>query len=91
MDRVAAKLMISGRVQGVWYRGTMQERAEELGCSGWSRNLFSGEVEAFVEGPRDKVEALIGWCRRGPPSARVESVEVTWTEVENQVGFHIRR
>ena len=75
---VRAHLLISGRVQGVFFRATMQEEAEKLGVTGWVRNLPDGRVEAVVEGPEDKVKQLIEWAHHGPPAARVEKVEVTW-------------
>ncbi len=70
-----ASLRVRGRVQGVYFRQSTQEEAERLGgLTGWVRNLPDGDVEAVVEGPRDRVEALVKWCHRGPPSARVDEV-----------------
>jgi acylphosphatase len=89
-DLSAATLLISGRVQGVWYRGWTREKAIELGLAGWVRNCPGGQVEAFVEGPKHLVESMIQWCRQGPPPAIVRSVDVTWSEARNLEGFHIR-
>jgi acylphosphatase len=68
--------MIRGRVQGVFYRMNTAERASVLGLAGWVRNLPDGAVEAVVEGPPDSVEALVDWCRTGPPHARVDSIDI---------------
>lgn len=75
-DGVRAHLRITGRVQGVFFRQSTQRQAEAIGgLTGWVRNLPDGSVEAVVEGERDKVDALVGWCRSGPPAARVDHVE----------------
>jgi acylphosphatase len=67
---------VSGRVQGVFYRATCAERARELGLGGWVRNGSHGGVEAEFEGDDKDVEAIVEWCRIGPPMARVDSVQV---------------
>jgi acylphosphatase len=88
---VRARLRIAGRVQGVWYRGSMQEEAERLGIEGWVRNRPDGTVEAEIEAERDTVEALIAWARRGPPGARVSEVAVEWIAAVGERGsFAIR-
>ncbi|MCX7817215.1 MAG: acylphosphatase [Syntrophales bacterium] len=69
-------LFISGRVQGVAFRAYTQEQAYLLGLSGWVRNLRDGRVEAVFEGPKESIEAMIEWCKVGPPGARVVHVEV---------------
>ena len=69
------RFVVSGRVQGVGFRWGVTSRARSLGLGGWVRNLTDGRVEAVLEGPRDRVEAVVDWCRRGPPGARVEAVE----------------
>ncbi|MCB9477058.1 MAG: acylphosphatase [Deltaproteobacteria bacterium] len=90
MSDVAAHLYISGRVQGVWYRGSTQSRAAALGLDGWVRNLPDGRVEAHVQGPQGKVNELIAWCRQGPPAAIVDDVEVRWVDVGKFSGFEVR-
>ena len=84
-----AHLLISGRVQGVGYRASAVGEARERGLAGWVRNLPDGRVEAEVEGPREKIESLIEWCRQGPPSSHVTDVAVEWTAVRGEKGFRI--
>lgn len=71
---VTRHLVITGKVQGVWYRESMRIEAERLGVTGWVRNRRDGSVEAVVQGGEEAVQAVIGWARRGPPAAEVESV-----------------
>jgi acylphosphatase len=75
-----AELLISGLVQGVFYRASAQKEGVRLGLTGEVRNLDGGEVEAIVEGPKERIEEFIAWCKRGPPAARVEHVQVRWTD-----------
>jgi acylphosphatase len=67
-------LLVTGRVQGVGFREATRAEAERLGLSGWVRNLADGRVEAVATGPDPAVTALVAWCARGSPSARVEGV-----------------
>jgi acylphosphatase len=90
-NRTRAHLFVSGRVQGVYYRATTQERARELNVDGWVRNLDDGRVEAVFEGPHDAVERMIEWCHEGSPDAVVEEVEVEYEDPEGLDGFEIRR
>lgn len=69
-------LIISGRVQGVWFRGSMVQEACRLGVMGWVRNRADGSVEAMVAGTAEQVAAIMNWARRGPPNAMVEHVAV---------------
>ena len=80
---------ISGRVQGVWYRGSMAERARELALAGWVRNRADGRVEAVIEGPRVRVEELLAWCRKGPAGARVQALATREENAEGLEGFNI--
>ena len=73
-----ACIIVSGLVQGVFFRAFAQENALQLGLKGFVRNLSSGEVEAVVEGDEDGIEKLIGKLKAGPPAARVENVDVKW-------------
>jgi acylphosphatase len=87
-----ARFVISGRVQGVWYRASTQERAVALGLSGWVRNMPDGRVEVLAQGPADRIQALIDWCFQGPPLARVDNIEADWTDPTETLGrFSIRR
>ena len=73
---VARRMRITGRVQGVWYRGWAVDAAETLDLDGWVRNRMDGAVEALVVGPEAAVEDFIRRCHSGPPAAQVERVEV---------------
>jgi len=75
---VRAHLTVRGRVQGVWYRGAMQEEARALGVAGWVANAPDGSVVAEVEGERQAVDALVAWAHHGPAGARVDRVDVDW-------------
>ena len=79
-DRVRADIVVRGRVQGVFFRASAQQEALQLGLTGEVSNLPDGSVEAIVEGAREAVDDFITWCKRGPPSARVEHVEVKLSE-----------
>jgi acylphosphatase len=77
-DMVSADVLVSGRVQGVWYRGFAEETALQLGLCGWVRNLPNGDVQLEIEGPRHRVEDMLGRLRTGPPRAVVSNLTVTW-------------
>ena len=77
MVNVRKHVLIKGRVQGVWYRGTTQEQAQLNNVTGWARNTMDGHVEAVFEGDEADVSRLIQWCHEGPPLAHVTAVEVT--------------
>lgn len=69
-------VIISGKVQGVWFRASTKDKAEQLGICGWVRNTFDGNVEAVFEGEEYLIQEMLDWCRHGPSSAKVENVEV---------------
>jgi acylphosphatase len=83
-DLVRAELVISGRVQGVFFRGSAQAEGLRLGICGEVGNIPDGGVEATVEGERRAVEEFIAWCRKGPPAATVESVQVKFSPVRGE-------
>jgi acylphosphatase len=70
-------VVISGRVQGVWFRAGTKEKADELGLTGWVKNTSTGDVEAVFEGDEPAVREMLVWCRRGPPLAKVTAVKET--------------
>ena len=76
---MAKHMIISGRVQGVGFRYSMQHEAQRLGVTGWVRNCRDGTVEAVVAGPTAAVEAIIDWAQKGPPVAKVQNVSITDT------------
>lgn len=73
---VRVRVLIHGRVQGVGFRWGVRSRAQPLGLGGSVRNLPDGTVEAFLEGPRDRVESVVDWCRHGPAGAKVDAIQV---------------
>ena len=88
MKRVC--LVISGEVQGVTFRSSARKKALELGIAGWIRNLHKGTVEVVAEGAQERVREFTAWCRRGPPQARVDKVEMKEEKVEGVEGFVVR-
>jgi acylphosphatase len=87
---VRARVVVTGLVQGVFFRGTCRREALNRGVTGWVRNNPNGDVEAVFEGPATKVDELIGWMRQGPRNAHVESADVTMEAPESLSGFWIR-
>jgi acylphosphatase len=73
-----AQVLISGRVQGVFYRAHTRDQAAARGLTGWVRNLPDGRVAALFEGDREKIESMLAWCRQGPPYAAVDEVLADW-------------
>ena len=86
---VRRRVLVSGRVHAVGFRASCRYRAREAGVTGWVRNLPDGRVEAAFEGPAEAVEAVVDWCRTGPPLARITRVDVTDEPVEGATGFSI--
>jgi acylphosphatase len=87
---IRRRVLVSGVVQGVWFRDSCRHEAEARGVSGWIRNTSDGSVEAVFEGEADQVEQLVDWCHVGPPRARVAAVVVHDEEPRAEVGFVVR-
>lgn len=81
--------MVSGRVQGVFYRATCARLARDAGLSGYVRNLPDGGVEAVFEGPEDAVDPIVEWCRHGPELARVDRVDIVAEEPIGDSTFRV--
>ena len=77
-DQARVRVVIEGRVQGVFFRAATKDEARARGLAGWARNLPDGRVEAVFEGDKAIVENMLAWCRKGPPYAYVTRVEVEW-------------
>jgi acylphosphatase len=82
LNDVCARVLVSGRVQGVFFRYTCAREAASVGLRGTVRNLVDGRVEALFQGPKPDVERLIAWCHEGPPAARVTDVSVAWETID---------
>jgi acylphosphatase len=87
---IAKRVVVSGRVQGVWFRESTRRTAEAQGVRGWVRNNDDGTVEAVLEGPDDAVERVVDWCRRGPSRADVARVDVYDAAVEGLDAFIVK-
>ena len=87
---IRRRLIVNGKVQGVFYRDSTREAAQNEGVGGWAANRDDGAVEVVLEGLPDAVESVIGFCRMGPMSADVSSVDVTEEEPEGLSVFKTR-
>ena len=87
---VRRRVIVSGRVQGVFFRDACRRAAAAARLTGWVTNRPDGRVEACFEGDDDSVAHLVAWCRQGPPGAHVTSVEVVDEEPRGGAGFVIR-
>ena len=87
------KAIVSGKVQGVGFRMYTRQKAQQLGVRGYVRNLANGDVEIVAIGAIEQVDALLQWAKSGPPSARVDNLEIEAIalNVEEFEGFEIRR
>lgn len=89
--KVRAHVLVSGRVQGVFFRSETYDEATRRNVTGWVRNRYDGRVEAVFEGEKEKVDELVEFCRRGPPGARVTNLEVKWENYRGEfTEFRIR-
>jgi acylphosphatase len=86
---VRRHVLVSGRVQGVWFREGCRREAQLRAVTGWVSNRADGRVEAVFEGSPESVEALVGWCRSGPPQAHVVTLEVSTEQPQGEAGFAV--
>lgn len=86
-ETISVRVVVTGRVQGVWFRAWTVEQAGRLGLAGWVRNRDGGSVEAVFSGPRAKVDEMVAACWRGPSAARVEDVAVEPCDPPGGAGF----
>jgi acylphosphatase len=87
---VRRKVVVSGRVQGVFFRASCRDEAKSAGVAGWVSNEPDGTVKAVFEGEADAVDQMIAWCHQGPPQADVDDVTVTEEQPEGLQGFESR-
>jgi acylphosphatase len=90
VSKARARVVARGRVQGVFFRAETRDRARSLGLAGWVRNNPDGTVEAVFEGERERIEAMVEWCRRGPSLAHVDDLRVDWEQPREEHGFGTR-
>jgi len=85
------KILVSGRVQGVYFRRFTQKQAKQFSINGHARNLHDGRVEIIAEGESKIIEKFIKWCHKGPVTARVDHVEITDLQADEELtSFEIR-
>jgi len=87
---VRRRALVSGRVQGVFFRDSCSREAARLAVAGWVTNRDDGDVELVAEGEPAAVDALLAWARRGPARARVDALQVTEEEPGGEQGFRVR-
>lgn len=86
-----AHVLVSGMVQGVFFRASTRDMASGLGVKGWVRNTGAGKLEAVFEGEKEHVAKLVEFCAKGPPGAHVDDIDVRWEEYKGEFsGFEIR-
>jgi acylphosphatase len=89
MSPIRRRVLVTGLVQGVWFRQTTSDMARDAGVAGWVRNLPDGRVAAEFEGEPAAVASVVAWCHRGPRAARVDAVEIADVEPTGATGFTI--
>lgn len=87
---IRRRVVVRGRVQGVFFRDTCRREARSRGVSGWAANRADGSVEVVFEGEADAVDQMLAWCRTGPEEASVASVEVEVEQPQQESGFQVR-
>ncbi|MDO8264834.1 MAG: acylphosphatase [Candidatus Parcubacteria bacterium] len=92
MQQTRLHIIIQGKVQGVFFRNTAKKIAEEMGMTGWVRNLPDGRLEAVLEGEKEKLKKMAEWTKKGPVLARVEKIEMIWEDYKGEFkDFKIKR
>lgn len=90
-EKARAHIVVSGRVHGVFFRAKTQEKAQQVGVTGWVKNLSEDRVEAVFEGEKPQVEQLVKWAKKGPPGAIVNDLDLSWEEYQGEfTNFEIR-
>ena len=89
-ETIRRRLVVHGKVQGVFYRDSTRQAARNEGVAGWAANRGDGTVEVVLEGPADAVESVVGYCRSGPSSADVQALDEHEEMPEGLTGFQIR-
>ena len=84
-------LIIKGKVQGVFYRASAKDVADDIGIVGWVKNTEEGNVEIMADGSKEQIEKLVDWCKKGPRRAVVTDVVVTEVDKQNFKGFEVLR
>ncbi|HET7576688.1 MAG TPA: acylphosphatase [Sphingomicrobium sp.] len=90
MTRIARRVRVTGRVQGVFFRAWTRDEAQSLGVTGWVRNCSDGSVEAQIEGDPEAIDELLDLIREGPPDARVDNLSVEEADPEGLGTFDVR-
>jgi len=86
------RIIVRGRVQGVFFRASTRSQAESLGVTGAVKNLADGSVEVIAEGSEASLRDLVSWCRRGPPGAQVSEIEESWADGRDEfAAFRVSR
>ncbi|MEE8575539.1 MAG: acylphosphatase [Thermodesulfobacteriota bacterium] len=91
MKQIRAHVVITGLVQGVFFRASTQDMAKELALTGYVRNCPDGTVEAVFEGPEEKINEAADWCHSGPAGARVEKADIEFSEFKNEFNDFVVR
>jgi len=84
MAKARLHIEVYGIVHGVFFRSTTEEKAFSLGLTGWVKNRRDGSVEILAEGEKEALESLLAWCRKGPPTARVDRLEHSWEDFKEE-------
>lgn len=90
MVEKAVHIVVRGKVQGVFFRAQTESVAQDLNLGGWVRNCGNGTVEIHAEGSKERLQRFVEWCRKGPPTASVESIDVDWVDNQGMRDFQIR-